>query len=286
MWLSITLVCAMSVAIGDSLAKRSNTSDDPMVMAAGRFAISLPFLWAMLPFIEIPQLGPEFWPTFGTMVPFEILAGVLYVGAIRLAPLSVTLPLLAFTPVLVVLSGAAILNERLAVSATLGIAMVCAGAYFLHIDRTKGFLEPLKALVRQRGSRWMLAVAAIYAYTSVAGKKAVLASSPAFFVILYFTVVTVLLVAILPVTSKGKWRDLLKPDRDLVLAGVMQAIMVITHSYAIVMVQAAYFMSIKRMSILFGVALGALVFKEVKIGKRLAAAGLMVAGAAVILLTK
>ena len=71
-------------------------------------------------------------------LPLEILAYYLFLSAIRMGPLSLTVPLLAFTPVLTVVSGAIFLGEAVTLNgAAAGIVMVTVGAYFLTADHNK-----------------------------------------------------------------------------------------------------------------------------------------------------
>jgi drug/metabolite transporter (DMT)-like permease len=62
------------------------------------------------------------------------------------------------------------------------------------------------------------------------------------------------------------------------LIGITGAIMIFSHLFAISMIQAAYMISIKRTSLIFGVIYGALWFKEKETRQRLLGASVMVAG--------
>lgn len=66
--------------------------------------------------------------------------------------------------------------------------------------------------------------------------------------------------------------------------GIKHTDMVITHVVAASLIQMAYMVSVKRTSLLFGVLLGALLFKETHIGQRLAGAAIMLAGFAMVAL--
>jgi len=121
-----------------------------------------------------PRQGQNFWAWVGAALPLEIAAMLLYMLAIRDSPLAMTLPYLAFTPVLSALVGFLLLGETITLAGLSGILLVVAGAYFLNIEHARGggWSAPLKAIVRSRGSRLMLIVAVIYSATSVIGKGA------------------------------------------------------------------------------------------------------------------
>ena len=68
------------------------------------------------------------------------------------------------------------------------------------------------------------------------------------------------------------------------VAGLLLYLHIMFHGFAISMTKAVYMMSVKRLSILFGVVYGGVVFKEENFLIRFLGALLMFAGAGVILL--
>ena len=60
--------------------------------------------------------------------------------------------------------------------------------------------------------------------------------------------------------------------------------MAYTHFLAIQQVEVAYMIAVKRLSLVFGILYGALLFKEPGLERRLPAGGLMLAGVGLILL--
>jgi hypothetical protein len=59
---------------------------------------------------------------------------------------------------------------------------------------------------------------------------------------------------------------------------VLMTIMILTHFLALAQAETAYMIAVKRLSILFGILLGAWVFREARLRQHLFAAGAMVAG--------
>ena len=279
-WVLLTLTCAFTWAVGDALAKRALAANDSIVVAAVQQLYAAPFLWLLLPFIPMPHLGRAFFETVALVLPFELGAVILYVAAIKRSPLSLTLPYLAFTPPILVVTAYLVLGERVTAAKGAGILVVTAGAYVLNTgEKGKGIFEPLRAIARERGSMMMLAVAAIYALTASLDKKAVLLSSPEFFSATYFTFLAVLL-GVIVMATRGP-RALLRglaPNRYTAAMGLAYAVMIITHNLAIRRVEAAYMISVKRTSMLFGIGFGWLFFGEKEIRRRLAGAAIMLAG--------
>jgi multidrug transporter EmrE-like cation transporter len=122
-----------------------------------------------------PPVPAAFWGWVGALVPLEALAMLLYMRAIRDSPLYLTLPYLAFTPVVTTVMGLLLLGEQPSPKGLSGILLVVAGAYLLNSEHAESvkrpaWRAPLQAAWRDTGSRLMLAVAAIYDLTSVMGK--------------------------------------------------------------------------------------------------------------------
>jgi drug/metabolite transporter (DMT)-like permease len=288
-WLPLALLCALSLAAADTLTKRQLAGCSAAELVLVRFTLPglllLPFLlWQLPPW---PALG--LWPWLAVALPLEIVAMLLYVLAIRDSPLALTLPYLAFTPVFTSLVGYLLLGESLSGQGALGILLVALGAYGLNLDqaslaRPRSWLAPLAAIARERGSRYMLGVAVIYGLTSVLGKGAMQYLPGLAFGPLYFVLLGGLTLIVFAAREPAALGILARPAWAPWLVAALMALMVISHFLALERVETAYMIAVKRTSILFGILLGALVFKEARLGRNLAAAGLMVAGVALIVL--
>lgn len=182
LWLLYALLCAFSFATADAFSKKTLETSGAYLIAWVRWAYAFPFLLLTLPFISIPKLDSTFFEVILILLPLEITTAVLYVKAIKISPLSLTIPFLAATPVFTILTSFLILGELPDRSGTLGIILIGIGAYLLNVHTSMaGILEPLRAIRRERGSVLMLIVAFIYSITSNLGKVAIQHSSPAFF---------------------------------------------------------------------------------------------------------
>ncbi|HEX9944835.1 MAG TPA: DMT family transporter [Thermoanaerobaculia bacterium] len=75
---------------------------------------------------------PGYWiPALGS-IGLNIAANLLYLEGIRIAPISVTVPLLSLTPAFATLLAVPLLGEQPSAADVLGILMVIAGAIWLH----------------------------------------------------------------------------------------------------------------------------------------------------------
>jgi drug/metabolite transporter (DMT)-like permease len=288
-WLPLTLLCAFSLASADAATKKHLCGYTVRELVMVRFAFPAMLLAPLLLIYPLPPLPAAFWGWVGALVPLEVLAMLLYMRAIRDSPLYLTLPYLAFTPVVTAVTGLLLLGEQPSPKGLSGILLVVAGAYLLnseHAESVKrpGWRAPLQAAWRDTGSRLMVAVAAIYGLTSVMGKAALRYVPPRTFGPFYFVLLGALTVTALAAHRPSSIRVLWRRPRAHLLIGACMAIMVITHFTAIERVEAAYMIAVKRVSLLFGILYGALLFKERRLGRNLLAGALMVAGVALIAL--
>lgn len=278
-WLFLALTAAFSLATADALTKKYFSKLSFYEMGLTRLAYTLPWLILALPFIPWPRLDRTFYMSFAAAIPFEALAFMSYIKAIRTSPLSLTLPFLAFTPAFIILTGWIVLGETVTLPGVLGILCIVIGAYFLNLSQVRtGLFEPFRAIFREPGSRLMLLVSFIYSITSTLGKLAILHSNPYFFGISYYIVFTLFLFSFMPIVPGAKAGRLLANPFAGLIVGAVMAVMVFSHMLSISMVQAVYMVSVKRTSIIFGVLYGAWLFKETRITERLTGAVIMIIG--------
>ncbi|MBI5827542.1 MAG: DMT family transporter [Deltaproteobacteria bacterium] len=283
-WLPYTLLTALSLASADALSKKALRNADELTIVWVRVGYALPFLALTLFFVPLPRLDPTFWATVAAMVPLEIAAMALYVKAIRLSPLSLSVPFLALTPVFIIFIAFFLIGERPSPTGVAGIIVIAAGAYMLNVNSSKeGLIGPLRAIVREPGSVLMTVVALIYAFTSTLGKVAVMHSGPMFFGFFYPLILTAVLTPFM--AGKGTLKTVLSRPTIFVLIGLCTAMMISTHYVAISLTNVSYMIAVKRMSIIFSVIYGKLFFKEAGIRERLLGSSMMVAGVALIVVS-
>jgi len=286
-WLVLALATAFFTAAGDALTKHYlrplGTANMALARVLGPIVILLPLLFLQ----PWPRLDATFWKTVLILLPLETTALMCYMEAIRISPLSLTVPFLAFTPAFMILTGALILGEHLTRQGILGILLIVFGSYALHLDSIReGLLAPLRAIIREKGSLLMLLVAFLYAITSVLGKLAVQHSHPFFFACFYFVVHGIFATVFLALFFKVRPVPLVRACPKGVLGvGLTQSAMVICHMWAISLAPAAYMIAVKRLSVLFGVLMGGLFFKEGALLSRLLGACLMLLGVFLIALS-
>lgn len=269
LWFSYAVLSALAMAGRDVSLKAMFKDEKPLQIAACELLWSLPVFIAATLFTPVPELKDGFWPIFLLTLPIEVVAYLLYMYAIRLSPLTLTVPFLAFTPVFMILTGWLLLGETINHWGGLGIMAVVAGSYILHLEKGRaGWWGPLASFFRERGSWFMFLVAFLYSLAAVLGKKAMLHSAPLFFTYLYSAVFNALMLAGLLGCGAAHARPLLRERKR----GSWLALLLLTsatfHGLSIALTAAVYMVAVKRTSILFGVLGGWLVLKEENRGWR------------------
>ena len=285
LWLYLSLTAAVTLATVDALSKYALKDSGEEVVAWASWGFAAPFLLATIPFIEIPTLDLTFWMATILALPLELVAVLFYIRSIKISPLSLSIPFLALTPVFLIATSFFMLGELPDSSGIAGIMLIAIGAYLLNLNSSgKGFLAPLKAISREKGSLLMIAVSFIYSITSNLGKIAVLHSSPQFFAATYTTIFSIFFLPYV-IFKERKAAAIIKARIPLfLLIGIVFAIMVMAHFLAIRLVEVAYMISVKRTSLIFSVLYGWLVFKEEHIRERLLGCVVMVMGVVLITL--
>lgn len=160
----------------DALRKVLAARLRPTPLAAALTLGQLPLflVWVAAADRRLPT--PGYWPPALVTVGLNSLAVLLFVRAVRVSPLSATIPFLSFTPVFSTLFAAGLLGERPDLRQGVGIVLVVLGALALSLRREAGGLAG--TLQREPGSLMMVGVALLWSLTAPLDKIA-LAHAPA-----------------------------------------------------------------------------------------------------------
>lgn len=283
MWALYSLLSALGWSTSDVFAKKAmQHGAEGIRILFIRYVLAVPVL---LPFLGagIPSLDRTFWLLHPVWIPLETAAICLYIRAIAISPLSLTIPFLSLTPGFLVFTGWFFLGETVGLCGLAGIALVVAGSYVLNLGHTRrGWLGPLKAILEERGSRLMIVVAFLYSLTSILGKVLIQHSSPTYFAVHYPIVMSLVLA---PVGLKRRKDSHARSPRKLILlSGLFFSMTILFHMFALETAKVACMIALKRFSGTFSVLYGWLVFGDRELVYRLAGTILMFAGGLLIVL--
>lgn len=293
-WLWLSLSVAFFQSLKDVTSKHSLRDTNVYTVAFALRFLSLPLLAVFLFSRGLPAIQSDFWWLLAASAAGNGLVTILYMKALESDDLNVALPMLAFTPVFLLITSPLMLGEFPGPAGLGGILCIVAGSYLLHLRAgASGILGPFRALLSRRGARLMLLVAFLWSITANIDRLGIAASSAACWgfashaAIALFLAPTLLLPGARAPT--GDARGSTRPPASLaarwgplLLLGCFAALRQISQVSALELTLTAYVISIKRLSIVIGMILGALLFREETGPARLAGAAIMVAGAAAI----
>ncbi len=287
MWFPLALLTALFESGKDLFGKKSLRSgaDEYLVAWAWRL-LALPFLLPLLPAAAGVTLGPAFWPALAAGGGLNVVAAVLYMKALRHSDLSLCVPLITFTPLFLLVTSPLMLGEAPHPRGIFGVVLIAGGAYLLNLGRRRqgGRLEPLRALLRDRGARLMLAVALLWSVTANIDKIGLQNSSPLVWAV---AINGAIALGMAPLVWHRARRIRLgsKASLPLLLAmGLCGGLTTLCQMLAISQTQVPYVIAVKRLSILLSVLAGHLLLGERGLRERLPAALAMLAGVVVLLL--
>lgn len=284
-WFILAVLAAFFSAVKDAISKQSlKNVDEYVVTWASRF-FALPVL---LPFVlinDIPTLGREFYINLFFILGIQIVANILYFRAIKLSDLSLTIPLLAFTPLFLLVTSPLIVGEYPRWIDVAGIILIVGGSYLLNIKNKKqGYLAPFRALLYNPGAKLMLLVAFCWSLLSNFNKVGVQTSSPTFWPAFNSSILAIAFFGIALSKSSKPWQQVKQNYQSLIPMGICQGLLLLFFMKALDLALVAQVISVKRLSILFAVMFGYFCFGEAGIKERLLGAGIMLIGVTLITL--
>ena len=278
-WFIYAFLTAFFESIKDVLSKRTLKDIDEYVVAWSLWFLALPLLIPFLFIIGIPSINPPFWYALPIGGSINIVATVLYMKAIKYSDLSITVPIVAFTPLFLLVTSPLLVNEFPDVFGLIGVLFIVGGSFLLNITQYKeGILEPFKALIRQRGPRLMLLVAFVWSISSNIDKIGVINSSPFLWVTAMAGFVSVIMAPLVLLRQRTTSTHPVAFLKMLLPIGLVYGLTIINQMNAIQSTLVSYTISIKRTSTIFAVIWGYLIFKEQGIRERLVGTVLMVIG--------
>lgn len=237
--------------------------------------------------IEAWQLAPV--PTWLIYLSFEVIlvacSTILFFRAIQVSPISLCMPYISFTPVFLIATGYLILGELPAAQKLTGVALIFIGSIVMHRQLVaEGWLEPIKAIWRERGCLYMLLVGFINSITNPIDKKLV-GMTDAFTQACAFGAGMVIFFGALAFIRRADTRLVLRTVPGwTILAGSLEAVALLFQLSSHYYIDVVITISIKRAGIILTVLLGWLIFKERDIGDKLIAASVMLVGVLIIYL--
>lgn len=262
----------------------------PVPMVVLLALASVPLFGILLALQGGVTISPDYWlPAVGSAL-LNTLANLTFLQAVRLSPLSVTVPLLSLTPVFTTLLGFLLLGERPSGAAILGIALVVAGAFWLNLpSREPGTggepAQPFwRATLSQPGAWLMAGTAFLMSCTIPLDKLAVGQANPPFHGLFLCAGIAVGSLGVLVAQGRlGELAGIRHGWWPFLLALISSTLALGLQLVALELVLVSVVETVKRgVGNLMAVVLGRAVFGETVTLRKLGAVVLMAAGVALI----
>jgi drug/metabolite transporter (DMT)-like permease len=283
MWLLLSFIAGFGDALRDALSKRA-ASTIPRPLITWSYSIfALPFLLPVA-VMKMPEAVPaEFWLLVAFVATCHVFGGLVLVKALQSSDLSVCTPMIAFTPVFLLVIGPLLTGDTPSYAGIIGAILVVAGSYVLNISRSSaGLLAPFKALYTDRGPRLMLILALMWSITGSVDRIAVQRFDPFFWGSSQVCIIALLLIPIVLRSGALASRPRLGDIRSLCTIGATNCLALATYLIALQYAPVHYVICVKRLSIPLSAVFGRIMFNESLLADRLPGAILMLLGVVII----
>jgi drug/metabolite transporter (DMT)-like permease len=283
MWLLLSFLTALCNSAQDIISKRLSTRVSPYVTAWAASFFSLPFLAVLFIWERPVSRGPDFWLALLITGVLLAIATVFFFKAIEASDLSLSIPILSFTPMLLLVTSPLIVGEFPRPLGIVGMVLIVLGCYalFYHPEQ-ENIIAPFQRLMKARGSRYMLLVAILYSIGGNIDKIGVLNSSPLFWSVSLNVFVSMLLGIMMLARVKDAGKQVRMNWPWLAAMGFCLALMMMFQMNALKLTIVPYVIAIKRTSVILTSLWGVWFLKERGGWERILAVALMITGVFVI----
>lgn len=277
MGIFVGIINALSLGFLEVFQKKLSGLN-PNFITFARMAVASPILAVLVTIFsrwEIPPLN--YWLIiFFIAVPLEILVAFLATKSVQIAPLSIIAPLSAFTSIFLIPLGFMVLHELPSRLGLIGVLLVIPGSFFLGWRfGEERFLSGFGNILGEPGS-WLALFGAFVASLTIVLAKFTFRYAPP--LLSAFYTVTIMAIALIPI-ALAQSSEILRPRfKNLAWLGAISGGSIALHYTGLSLIPAVYYISIKRLSMVFGVIFGRIFFHEDHTRERLIGAVLMAAG--------
>ncbi len=279
-WIILALSSAIFAALRDATMKFKAKGIDAYLLSWGQSLFSFPILLICLLVSNRVEITYSF-------LFFSILSGcllalawALYIKAISLSELSLVIPIITITPLIISILNIILFSEWPNIKGLTGMTLIVIGGYTLGIDRKKyKAYDPIIKLFQDPGSRVMLVAVTIMSVLAMLEKEGVRHSTPMMQITMQVFIASLIFYPYAIKKIKNPLSQIKKNYSTFIFIGILVAGMFIFQMNAYVTGPTAYIVALKRLSVVFGILFGCLFFKEKNLGQKILASTIMLLGA-------
>lgn len=266
MWFWYAVLAGVFSAISVILNKRALHNVSAALVSWSLFVLPLPFLLIFVLQQGVPKINIMFFVGVITSCIIFAVTKTVSLHSIKNNFLSKIFPLTAFSVLFSYVFALIFLGEKINPIPLFGLFTIITGAYILNVERAKeDILLPLKLLVTHRESFIFILAMAFTSITGIFDKIGIINTNPnsALFVLLVEHILLMILLTAYLLKQEENWfHDLQKHFWTLVAGSIMYTGVALFFLEAITTGSVALVGGIKKLEILFVLALSLLFFKD------------------------
>ncbi len=263
MWFGLALLAALFQVLRNMSMKHLGHALDDTINVWGRFTFLLPFAAGFVLWQGIPPLRPGFWPYVVLFGLSQTAATLSLAKALRLSDISIVTALWKLSLVFLVVFAFLSLGETPSLLGLVGILVSLAGVYVLNIAKSRRSLwAPLRELFLDRGLRYTLLAALLYAPTVVLIKQIIVRSDAYFANLMAYLAASLIILPIVLRRSAQHFGQIPRHWPAFIGMGLFACLSSVSQSLAYQMTLTSYVEAAKQAEVLFALGIGYLVFQE------------------------
>jgi drug/metabolite transporter (DMT)-like permease len=262
MWLVLSLAAALFQVLRNTTMKRLGHALDEYINVWGRFTFLLPFAFVACVLSGWPELKPGFFGWCAAFGVCQTLSTLALSKALKLSQISLVTALWKVS-LLILLGMGLLIGERPSALGVSGVVLSALGVYLLNVRSARISLwEPLRVLFTDRGQRYTLLAALLYAPSVITIKKAILASNTAVGTFGTYLAASLLVTPLVLTTSARHFAAVPRHWKEFVALGLFAALTTLSQGKAYTLTLSSYVEAVKQIEILYAMAIGVVAFGE------------------------
>ncbi|HYS18747.1 MAG TPA: hypothetical protein VET45_17630 [Candidatus Binatia bacterium] len=262
MWLVLSLAAALFQVLRNTTMKRLGHALDEYINVWGRFTFLLPFALVACVVSGWPELKPGFFVWCLAFGVCQTLSTLALSKALKLSQISLVTALWKVS-LLILLGMGVTIGERPSATGVAGVLLSASGVYLLNVRSARvSLVAPLRVLFTDRGQRYTLLAALLYAPSVITIKKAILASNTAVGTFGTYFAASLIVTPLALTTSARHFRAVPRYWKEFVALGLFAALTTLSQGKAYTLTLSSYVEAVKQVEILFAMAIGVLAFGE------------------------
>ena len=265
MWIVLSLAAALFQVLRNTTMKRLGHALDEYINVWGRFTFLLPFAFVACLWSGWPVFAPSFAPWCLAFGVCQTLSTLALSKALKLSEISLVTALWKVSLLLLLGLAWLTIGERPNGLGVAGVVLSAAGVYLLNVRSARiSPWAPLLVLFTDRGQRYTLLAAALYAPSVITIKQAILASNTAAGTFGTYFAASVIVTPIALRTSARHFRAVPQHWKEFAALGLFAALTTLSQGKAYTLTLSSYVEAVKQIEILYAMAIGVLVFGEAR----------------------